>query len=157
MYYTWEQDGYRKLMVNILNHLEPIKFESEYIILDELDESNYVVFLLQNEKVQYHIGYSVNKQHIYKIKQQNQEIGAYGVTFDKKSNYIYKTKQESEGFFIRRKHWKNVINDENTKDCVLILKQQIKKRYEFMSDILENLKSHDLNTITLRNGKEGVI
>jgi hypothetical protein len=46
MYYTWEQDDYRIFMVNILNHLEPIKYESEYIILDELDESNYVVFLL---------------------------------------------------------------------------------------------------------------
>lgn len=113
MHYTWANDSYRNLMFNILILLEPIRFFPNFIILDELDESSYVVFLLK--QVKYHIGYSVNKKHLFKIKKSDQDIGAYGVTYDKKSNYIYKTRQESEGFFIRRKHWKNIMRgDDNT-------------------------------------------
>jgi hypothetical protein len=69
MVYTWENMFYRDLMVKILINLEPIKFGQNYIILDELDDSSYVVFLLKN--VIYLMGYSVNKHHIFKIKQKN--------------------------------------------------------------------------------------
>lgn len=46
MKYTWEDSFYRDFMVSILSKLEPIKFTKNFIILDELDESSYVVFLL---------------------------------------------------------------------------------------------------------------
>lgn len=35
-------------MVKILENLEPIQYQKNYIIMDELDESAYVVFLLED-------------------------------------------------------------------------------------------------------------
>ena len=66
MKYTWENFMYRNFMVNILCNLEPIKFAADTIILDELDETSCVYFLLHN--VIFHIGYGINKKAYFKIK-----------------------------------------------------------------------------------------
>ena len=40
-------------------------------------------------------------------------IGAYGITFNKNSHYIYKVTNNSEGFFIRRQNWLGIIENIN--------------------------------------------
>jgi hypothetical protein len=32
-------------------------------------------------------------------------IGAYGATFNKRALFIYRTKTQCEGFFIRKRNW----------------------------------------------------
>ena len=42
-------------------------------------------------------------------------IGAYGVTFDKRSEFIYKTATVCKGYFIRKKAWKEIL--QNNAQC----------------------------------------
>lgn len=47
------------------------------------------------------IGYSINNKKLFRITQGANAVGVYGVTFNRKSHYIYKVIQESVGYFIR--------------------------------------------------------
>lgn len=75
-------------MIRIMSLLEPIKYQKNEIIFQELDEYSEVIFILN---AYFKIGYSINRQQFFKIKKKNIPIGAYGVTYVKKSYYIYKT------------------------------------------------------------------
>lgn len=52
-------------MFAIFSNLEPIRFERNEIIFDELDEFSYVAYILNSL---FQIGYSVNKEHYFRIK-----------------------------------------------------------------------------------------
>jgi hypothetical protein len=121
MRYTWKDEQYRNFMIQILSSLEPIKFKEHCIILDELDDTSYVVFLKRD--VLFYVGYSLNRRQIMRIKFKNRDVGGYGASFNKKSSFIFKTKQESEGYFIRKKNWLQIFNDPYLQDCVLNLKK----------------------------------
>lgn len=54
-------------------------------------------------------------------------IGAYGVTFSKRSLFIYKTVAYKnytmcEGYFIRKKEWLEIINNEDHEDVIKVYK-----------------------------------
>jgi hypothetical protein len=100
--YTWEDKVYRDFMFSILSSLEPICFKKNEILYDELDEFHSVIYIMHSE---YHIGYTINKKQYFKIKMMHQDVGAYGMTFKKRSEFIYKAQKDCEGFFIRRKNW----------------------------------------------------
>ena len=95
-------------MVKVLLNLEPIKCERDTIILEELDECSEVIFLPDTSFL---VGYSINKVPIFKIAQKNVDIGSYGVTFNVRSHFIYKTSKVCSGYFIRKTNWLKIIND----------------------------------------------
>jgi hypothetical protein len=66
--YTWGDQNYRSLMFDVLQKLEPIKYDKQEILFDELDEFHSVVFILNSF---FHVGYSVNKLHYFRIKLKN--------------------------------------------------------------------------------------
>ena len=74
-------------MFIILCNLEPIKYETPTILYEELDEFNSVIFLMK--KAYFKVGFLLNKRPMYKIRLNIHEIGAYGITFDKRSSFIY--------------------------------------------------------------------
>jgi len=79
----------------------------------------------------YKVGFSINKKENYVNEFSKNVIGAYGVTFNQRALFIYKTITRVEGFFIRKMAWlKHVINDEDTKDIVSKFKNSLKKNYE---------------------------
>jgi hypothetical protein len=49
-------------------------------------------------------------------------IGDYGVTFNKRAIFIYKTKTACEGYFVRKKNWNSVIDNPDFKEIVTLLK-----------------------------------
>ena len=63
--YTFEDSNYRTFMFAIFCSLEPIRFEANQILFDELDEFSYIAYILNNS---YQIGFSINKEHYFKIK-----------------------------------------------------------------------------------------
>ena len=65
------------------------------------------------------IGYSINKKSFYRLKFRNLPIGMYGLTFQKKSHYIYKALGNCNGYFIRRVNWKNILESEMMDDHFL--------------------------------------
>jgi hypothetical protein len=86
------------------------------------------------------------------------DIGAYGVTFNKKSNFIYKTPHDSEGFFIRKKNWINLINNDDSQEINELIKTYLATKNELICEkYLKNLKEQDLKIVEVRNGPVGVI
>ncbi len=57
-------------------------------------------------------------------------IGAYGVTFNKRAIFIYKTKTACEGYFVRKKNWNSIINNSEFNDVVSLFKSQLDSNYK---------------------------
>lgn len=57
------------------------------------------------------------------------DIGSYGVTYRKRSDFIFKTIQESKGFFIRRINWLRILNDSRYPELTPVVKKQIEASY----------------------------
>lgn len=77
-----------------------------------------------------HIGYSINRKQIFRLGFENAEIGAYGLTFRKRSHFIYKATQTSDCQFIRKTTWNKIMNNTTYEDVVEQMKIQIKRRFE---------------------------
>jgi len=82
--------------------LEPIFFEPNFLIIDELDEFSEVIFPMEGT---YKVGYSINKKEYYVDKFGLNVIGAYGVTFNKRALFLYKSITHINGYFIRKINW----------------------------------------------------
>lgn len=61
--YTWNNQNYREFMTDIIFGLEPIRYERDSMILEELDEVDKVVFCVTRIK----IGYTINREPKYRI------------------------------------------------------------------------------------------
>mgnify|MGYP006090323903 CR=1 FL=1 len=95
---------------------------------------NEVIFITNGT---YEIGFEINKFKEYVIRFRDCNlIGAYGVTFDKRSHFVYKTYTACEGFFIRKQCWKDLLNEHDEFSCQF--KDKIKTSYEYtMNKIME--------------------
>jgi len=120
---------YRDFMLDVLRNLEPIALDPNTIIYNELDETDMIHFFT---KGRFSVGFNVNLETRFPLSYKYYRIiGVYGVTFFKRSQYIYKTKTNTEGFFIRRKNWKNIIDPErNDRNVIHELKELIIREYE---------------------------
>ena len=106
--WVWTNVPYRNFIFNMLNRLEPYMYRKNEIIFEELDEIREVVFIMG----QYHVGYSINKKSMFRLKQSNLDIGAFGITFNKRSHYIFKSAANVNGYFVRKLHWVTLLNDD---------------------------------------------
>ena len=98
--YIWSENlNYRDLMVELMKNLEPMKFDKDQILLNELDPHLEIFFIMDDN---YDVGFTINHVPIFPLIVTNVMIGAYGITFGKNSHYIYKANHNSEGFFVRR-------------------------------------------------------
>ena len=120
---------YRDFMLDVMRNLEPVALNSNYIIYQELDETDMIYFFT---KGMFSVGFNVNLGTRFPLSYKYYRIvGVYGVTFFKRSQYIYKTKTNTEGFFIRRKNWKTIMEPErNDKNVIHELKELIIREYE---------------------------
>lgn len=88
-------------------NLEPIFEKERTNIFYELSEVNWIIFF---DDGAFEVGYEFNGEKKYPLKFKNSNvIGAYYVTFNKKSGFIYRTATECKGYFIRRKPWMNIM------------------------------------------------
>lgn len=59
-----------------------------------------------------YIGYEINKQRHFCVKYQDScVIGGFGVTFDQRSAFIYMSMTETSGYFIRKRIWKDILEE----------------------------------------------
>jgi hypothetical protein len=115
-------------MLEILTHLEPRHELANTILLHELDEVNEVIFFT---KGMVDIGFEINRQQEYVLRLDKKIIiGAYNLTFNTRSDLVYRTFSLCQGYFIRRSNWKGIIEDEEHHILSSFIKQQVKKDYE---------------------------
>ena len=102
-FYSWQDLEYKNFMVDILQSLEPRCEPKNKIMINELDEPNEVLFFNNGT---YEIGYEINrvKKYVLRFKDSG-VIGAYQCTFNKRSNFIYKTVSICQGYSIRKNSW----------------------------------------------------
>lgn len=152
--YTWENVNYREFMMDIIFGLEPIHFKRNDMILQELDEVDKVVFCV----TRVHIGYTINRKPIFRLGFQNAEIGAYGLTFKKRSHFVYKSTQKTDALFIRKTSWMKIMNNSNYKDVTEQMKIKIKLRFE---NIIENrlkiFKESEVEKLDKRADFDGIL
>lgn len=100
-------------MVGLLSSLEPRHEHRDKILFYELDEVNEVIFF---NKGSINIGFEINrfKHFVLRIKD-DLIIGAYNLSLNKRTKYIYKTNSLCTGFFIRREKWWAVLNHDEHK------------------------------------------
>ena len=87
--YSYQEDEYyHDFLFKLVLRLEPIKYEKDTIILRELEECNEITYL---QDVPFVVGFSINKQPIFKISQKNVDIGAFGASFMRRSEFNFQT------------------------------------------------------------------
>ena len=52
------------------------------------------------------------------------------MTFKKRSEFIYKAKENCEGFFIRRKNWIEIYNQTDNDEILKLVKSRLIHKYE---------------------------
>ena len=57
-------------------------------------------------------------------------IGAYGATFNARSNFVYRTYTKCQGYYIRRTKWKAITDSDDHKVIRALLKEQVRIDYE---------------------------
>ena len=123
-------------MIEIMRSLEPIRIERDTKLFIEQEEVTEVYFFMKGI---FEIGFNINLETCYSLRYKNYSVvGAYAVTFFKRSNYIYKTSTMCHGYFIRRKTWCNILNEGDT-HVVKEFKDQIVREYEIKVKRVMNL------------------
>ena len=75
--------------------------------MNELDEFNEVIFFQEGTV---DIGFEINRVKTFVLRYKNKcEVGAYEVTFNKRSLFVIRTTSVCTGYSIRRTNWKKVI------------------------------------------------
>lgn len=115
-------------MLDIMRNLEPRQEAKDVILVNELDEFNEVYFF--NRGI-YEIGFDINHQSYYILRYKNSNvIGAYGVTFNVRALFKYKTYSNCTGFSIRKSNWVQILA--NNEQIMTVIKQSVKDDYEKM-------------------------
>jgi len=128
--------------MEIMQALEPIRLEKDTTLFNELDEITEVYFLMTGT---YEIGFTANLQSFFPMRYQHYSvIGAYGVTYLRRSMFIYKTVTLAQGYFVRRQHWK-VILDSNDRNVINEFKVCIYN--EFENKILRKMNYYKLKEL----------
>ena len=124
-FYTWKDQPYREFMQMVLTMLEP-RFEPKHqIIVGELDEFSELIFVSKGTIV---IGYEINKLKNYCIQYVNKcVIGAFEVTFNQRSSFIYTALTNIHGYSIRKKNWVTICNE--NEEMFKIVKQNLLMLY----------------------------
>ena len=112
-------------MLMVLTFLEP-RFEQKHtIIVGELEEFNELIFVSRGTVV---IGYEINKKKIYCIKYSNKcVIGAFEVTFNQRSAFIYTALTNIHGYSIRKQNWYKICNA--NPEMISIIKKNLAMLY----------------------------
>ena len=127
--------------MKLLRSLEPVQERSQVTLIYELEDVNEVTFWMQGI---YQIGYHFNGEDYFKIFYRNSNvIGAYNVSYNVKSEYIYRTVSQCNGFFVRKKAWHNILK--NHDQMAHIFKAKIARDYEIkVSRVLRLHKQLDI-------------
>ena len=151
--YTWADDDYREFMLEVLTALEPRREENHRVLMYENEEVNEILFF---NKGQYVVGFELNNvlYFMLKFKEQNL-IGGYNITFNKRSLFVYKTTSVCEGFSIRRKNWKSIMA--NHPKITPIIQERIRDLYEnYMYNKLKSMKEKRIALIENRADYEQI-
>ena len=102
-HYGWEDEDYQSFMSELIIELEP-RFEKENTVLLQENEEWLEVLFFTKGKIG--IGFELNKVSKFVVHMENNAVlGAYGCSFNKRSQFIYKANTNASGYSIRKSNW----------------------------------------------------
>jgi len=94
-------------MIELLTKLEPRQEPSGTLIFKTVEEVLEIFFIVKGS---IEIGFEANREARYVIRLHNGGvIGIYNVTYDKKTMFHYRVKENFFGYTIRKDNWKSII------------------------------------------------
>ena len=94
-------------MWDMLSFLEPRYEPAHTIIFDENEEVNEVSLFTEGEMG---LGFELNKTIKIAFSQKDEiVVGAWEISFGRRSQFVYKTLSSCDGFFIRKTKWVQMI------------------------------------------------
>lgn len=152
--YTWSNQFYRDFMVDLMRMLEPYYSPSQTQIVTELDEISSLVFVMQGRVG---LGFEINKQLSFcRYFENNCIIGAYGITFNQRSAYIYNGLTACTGYFIRKLKWHELLRNNNN-DIATVLKHHILMDYLMNIRAKVELKKKDFKAMFQQRADHQII
>ena len=107
-FYDWRDQSYQSFMIALLQKLEVRFFEPKYLIFYEMDDPCELYYIQEGC---YDIGYEVNKRIKYRLKfGPRTVIGGFNVVFGVRHQFIIRSSTYLQGFSIRKKSWKSLVN-----------------------------------------------
>lgn len=102
------------------------------MLFEELDEIREVIFI---ERGECDVGYEINKKKKFVIRYSDSTaIGGYNCTFNKRAIFCYRTKTLCEGYSVRKKNWKNLVDEKIYPNIAKTLRKNVE------NDYLKNIK-----------------
>ena len=133
-FYNRFDEDFSSFLIDLLHSLEPVQLTQGQILLDEHDEVEEVIFLRgklseHGNTYKFFVGFNVTTntyemcekhskfEHIITDKRRYfpikygpcRPIGDYNVTYDTKSDFIYKIEHNCQALFIRRSVWRKLL------------------------------------------------
>lgn len=103
VFYTWDNQIYRDMMMDILYKLEPRMEPANKILFMTIEEVEEMFFIVKGS---IEIGFELSRVAKYVVRlNEGGAIGIYNITFNKKTMFQYRVKHEFHGFTIRKDNW----------------------------------------------------
>ena len=153
--YTNFDVEYRAFIMYIVRSLEASHYKQGYFFLHELDEVNEVIFIMEG---QYDIGYSMNRKQKYVMRYGKNHIGAYAVTYTCRSLFIYRASKDCTGYFIRKKNWQAIMQNQEFTQITNKFKEILTQDYmHVIKNRIMKFKIEDLRRLSERNDYQQVM
>ena len=126
-FYSWDDQAYREFMINLLRKLEPRREPSGTILYRTIEEVEEMFFI---EKGSVNIGFEINRDIKWILRlQKGGVIGAYNMTFNCKTVFMYKVHHTFKGLSIRKDNWLSLMNNQEYVEITSFIKNNVKIEY----------------------------
>lgn len=126
-FYSWDDQIYRQMMIDILSKLEPRKEPAFSVIFQTIEEVQEIFFIMKGS---IEIGFEVSRKPKYVLRlTRGGVIGIFNVTFNRKTMFSYRVRHEFEGYTIRKDNWKQIINNEEYELITNQMRRTIKEQF----------------------------
>ena len=144
----------RGFVKNIMQKLEPIKFERGEILYEELDEFTEIIIIMRGIT---ETGYRINGVPKFVVKYYGGIIGDYFVTHNLRSQFIYRTNTQCKGYFIRKKAWMDIIEDDDFKILKPPMLEKVRQNFQETRKKILDYKLRDLKKIAARHDYDYIL
>lgn len=128
-------------MMNVMQNLEPRKYQKNDLILYDLEEVDEVIFVCSG---QYGVGYLLNNQQYLSVKiGQKSVIGDHSVMFHKRSEFLYKALSDMDCYGLRKNKFYQIFD--KYKEFSVKMRAKISESYQ--NNIRKNVLEHKEDTI----------
>ena len=103
------------------------------------------------------MGFRVNTDRKMALKYHEDIIGDYFITFNKRSIWVYQTHTTCLGYFIRKKAWAELIENDDHRDIREAMEPKLVAKFERMKNEFMKIKKKHLEKIADRADYDAVI